>query len=270
MRILYLGDVVGCTGRKAVLDAVPRLRDQLALDFVIVNGENAAHGFGITPKIVTQFLDGGVDAITTGNHAWDKREVLDVIDDEPRLLRPLNYPEGTPGRGAYVYETAEGKKVMVAQVMGRLFMDPLDDPFAGINMALLNKHLGSTVDAIVVDVHAEATSEKMAMGQVLDGRVSLVVGTHSHIPTADAQILPQGTAYQTDLGMCGDYDSVIGMQKEAAIERFTRKIRGSRLEPATGPATVCGVFIETDETTGLARKIAPVRLGGRLSESVPA
>lgn len=270
MRLLYFGDVIGGSGRKAVLAAVERLRGELALDFVIVNGENAAHGFGITPKIAASFLEGGVDCITTGNHAWDRREILDVIDDEPRLLRPLNYPEGTPGRGAYVYELTDGRKVMVAQVMGRLFMDPLDDPFAAISRALLNKGLGRAVDAIVVDVHAEATSEKMAMGQTLDGRVSLVVGTHSHIPTADAQILPQGTAYQTDLGMCGDYDSVIGMQKEAAIERFTRKIRGSRLEPAEGDVTVCGVFLETDDATGLARRVEPVRIGGRLSENVPA
>lgn len=269
MRILYLGDVVGSAGRKATLAAVADLRPRLSLDFVMVNGENAAGGFGITPKIAQQFFDGGVDVITTGNHAWDKREILDVIDDEPRLIRPLNYPEGTPGRGWGIYETASGAKVMVAQVMGRLFMDPLDDPFAGINRALLNKHLKRDVDAILIDVHAEATSEKMAMGQVLDGRVSLVVGTHSHIPTADAQILPNGTAYQTDLGMCGDYDSVIGMEKAVAIERFTRKIRGERLQPAKGPATVCGVFVETDDTTGLAARIEPVRVGGRLAEHVP-
>lgn len=270
MRILYLGDVIGSAGRKGAIEAIGRLRDELALDFVLVNGENAAHGFGITPKIAAQFFAAGVDCVTTGNHAWDKREILDVIDDEPRLIRPLNYPEGTPGRGAHVYETASGKKVMVAQVMGRLFMDPLDDPFAGINRALLNKHMGAAVDAIVVDVHAEATSEKMAMGQVLDGRVSMVVGTHSHIPTADTQILPQGTAYQTDLGMCGDYDSVIGMQKEAAIDRFTKKMRGQRLEPATGPVSVCGIFVETDDATGLAVRAEPVRIGGRLKDTVPS
>lgn len=269
MRIAYFGDVIGGGGRKAVVDVVARLRGELALDFVIVNGENAAHGFGITPKIATQFLDGGVDAITTGNHAWDRSEILEVIDREPRILRPLNYPEGTPGRGFHVYQTAAGKRVMVAQVMGRLFMDPLDDPFAGINRALLNKYMGAAVDAIVVDVHAEATSEKMAMGHVLDGRVSMVVGTHSHIPTADAQILPKGTAYQTDLGMCGDYDSVIGMQKEAAIDRFTRKIRSSRLEPATGDVTVCGIYVETDDATGLARSVQPIRIGGRLAQTVP-
>lgn len=269
MRILYLGDVIGGGGRKAALETVERLRGALSLDFVIVNGENAAHGFGITPKITKSFVDGGVDCVTTGNHAWDRREILEIIDDEVRLIRPLNYPEGTPGRGAYIYTLADGRTVMVAQVMGRLFMDPLDDPFAAINRALLNKKLGINVDAIVVDVHAEATSEKMALGQTLDGRVSLVVGTHSHIPTADTQVFPKGTGYQTDLGMCGDYDSVIGMQKEAAIDRFTRKMRGTRLEPATGDATACGVFVETDDATGLARRIEPVRVGGRLAEHIP-
>ncbi|NVJ91533.1 MAG: TIGR00282 family metallophosphoesterase [Methylocystaceae bacterium] len=269
MRFLYCGDVMGRSGRTAILEQIPGLRARLGLDFVIVNGENSAHGFGITRKICDAFYDVGVDVITTGNHAWDQREVMNFIDEEPRLLRPMNYPEGTPGNGYYLYEMADGRKFFVAQVMGRLFMDPLDDPFAAI-AAVLEKHqLGTHMQAALVDVHAEATSEKMAMGHYLDGRVSLVAGTHSHIPTADAQILPHGTAYQTDVGMCGDYDSVIGMEKTVPIERFTKKISG-RLAPAEGPATLCGVFVETDDKTGLATSVSPVRLGGRLIEVVPA
>ena len=269
MKVLYIGDVVGKSGRKAVHDHLPRLRDELALDFVVVNGENAAHGFGITGAICEKFFDIGVDVVVTGNHAWDQREIIDYIQNEPRLLRPVNYPEGTPGRGFGVFETCGGKKAMVIQAMGRLFMDPLDDPFAGIQRALLNKKLGENVDFIFVDIHAEATSEKMAVGQHFNGQVSMVVGTHSHIPTADAQILPGGTAYQTDAGMCGDYDSVIGMTKAPAIGRFITKVRGERLTPATGEGTLCAVFVETDDATGLATRISPVRVGGRLIEVLP-
>ncbi len=268
MRFLYCGDVMGRSGRNVILEQVPQLREKLGLDFVIVNGENSAHGFGITRKICDAFYDVGVDVITTGNHAWDQREVMNFIDDEPRLLRPLNYPEGTPGQGFHVYEMKDNRRFFVAQVMGRLFMDPLDDPFTMLS-AVLDKHvLGRDVQASLVDIHAEATSEKMAMGQYLDGRVSLVAGTHSHIPTADAQVLPNGTAYQTDVGMCGDYDSVIGMEKSVPIERFTKKISG-RLTPADGPATLCAVFVDTDDETGLAKTVSPVRLGGRLIEITP-
>ena len=269
MNVLYIGDVVGKSGRKAVHDHLPRLRDELALDFVVVNGENAAHGFGITGAICEKLFEIGVDVVVTGNHAWDQREIIDYMQNEPRLLRPVNYPEGTPGRGFGVFETRGGKKAMVIQAMGRLFMDPLDDPFAGIQRALLNKKLGENVDFILVDIHAEATSEKMAVGQHFNGQVSMVVGTHSHIPTADAQILPGGTAYQTDAGMCGDYDSVIGMTKAPAIGRFITKVRGERLTPATGEGTLCAVFVETDDATGLATRISPVRVGGRLIEVLP-
>ena len=269
MNVLYIGDVVGKSGRKAVLEHLPRLREELALDFVVVNGENAAHGFGITAAICEQFFDNGVDVITTGNHAWDQREIIDYIGTEPRLLRPINYPEGTPGQGQGVYKTSKGKTVMVIQAMGRLFMDPLDDPFTGIGRALLNKKVGENVDFILVDIHAEATSEKMATGQYFDGRVSMVCGTHSHIPTADAQILPGGTAYQTDVGMCGDYNSVIGMTKGPAIGRFISKMPTQRLEPATGEGTLCGVFVRSDDATGLAQSISPVRVGGRLIEVIP-
>jgi metallophosphoesterase (TIGR00282 family) len=269
MKVLYIGDVVGKSGRKAVETHLPRLHDELTLDFVILNGENAAHGFGITGDICKAFFDLGVDAITTGNHAWDQREIIDYMATEPRLLRPVNYPEGTPGRGMGVFEAKNGKKVCVIQAMGRLFMDPLDDPFAGIQRALLNKKLGESVDFIFVDIHAEATSEKMAIAHHFDGQVSMVVGTHSHVPTADAQIFTGGTAYQTDVGMCGDYDSVIGMTKGPAIGRFITKVRGERLTPAMGEGTLCAVYVESDDATGLATRISPVRLGGRLIKVMP-
>ncbi len=269
MRLMYLGDVVGRSGRDAVIAALPGLRQSLKLDFVVVNGENSAHGFGITGKICEEFYAAGVDVLTTGNHAWDQREIIGYIDGDPRLLRPLNYPRGTPGRGAGVFVGPRGKKVLVIQVMGRLFMDPLDDPFAAIETEFTRHRMGATVDAVIVDIHAEATSEKMAIGHTCDGRASLVVGSHSHVPTADAQILTGGTAYQTDAGMCGDYDSVIGMKKENAIGRFVRKMPGERLTPADGDATICGVFVETDDKTGLAKRICPVRLGGRLQAIMP-
>ncbi len=260
MRILYCGDVVGRAGRDALARELPGLIGDRRIDLVIVNGENAAHGFGLTGKICRDFYDLGIDVVTTGNHAWDQREMLTYIDGDPKVLRPLNYPPGTPGRGAGIFESRSGASVLVAQVMGRLFMDPLDDPFQAIDAALADCVLGETVDAVVVDVHAEATSEKAAMGVHLDGRVSLVTGTHSHVPTADARLLPGGTAYQTDLGMCGDYDSVIGMKKEAATARFVTKLPAERLEPAEGEGTVCGVLLETGPD-GLAASLDPVRLG---------
>jgi 2',3'-cyclic-nucleotide 2'-phosphodiesterase len=272
MKVLYLGDVVGRSGRDAVIERLPEMRRRLKLDLVVINVENSAHGFGITPKLCEDFYGAGADVLTLGNHAWDQREILSFIDGEPRLLRPLNYPAGTPGRGFGIYSVERERKVMVVQVMGRLFMDPLDDPFAALERELARVRLGSgsgAVAAIIVDIHAEATSEKMAIGHSMDGRVSLVVGSHSHIPTADTQILPKGTAYQTDAGMCGDYDSVIGMKKEAAITKFVRKIPGERLSPAEGIGTVCGVMVETDDRTGLAVRVAPLRLGPRLAETWP-
>jgi metallophosphoesterase (TIGR00282 family) len=268
MRLLYCGDVVGRAGRDAVVTHIPALRGRLGLDFVVVEGENAAHGFGITTKICEEFFAAGVDAITLGNHAWDQREILQHIAAEPRLLRPNNAHEGTPGNGARVFTLGDGRRVLVVNVMTRLFMDALDDPFRAARREVDRAPLGE-VQAAIVDVHGEATSEKMAMGHHLDGRVSLVVGSHSHVPTADAQVLPGGTAYQTDAGMCGDYDSVIGMKKEPAVARFVTKLPGERLTPAEGPGTLCGVFVETDDATGLARRSAPVRVGGRLSETVP-
>ncbi len=269
MRLLFCGDVVGRSGREVVVEHLPRLRRELALDFAVVNGENAAGGFGITEKICAELYAAAADVVTTGNHIWDQKETLGSIDRDPRLLRPLNYPQGTPGRGVGVFPATRGRKVMVLNPMGRLFMDPLDDPFACVERELASQRLGATVDAIIVDVHAEATSEKMAMGHLLDGRVSLVVGTHTHVPTADSQILPKGTAYQTDAGMCGDYDSVIGMEKAVPIARFTRKLPTERMAAASGPATLCAVFVETDDRTGLARQVAPIRIGGRLTPHWP-
>ena len=269
MRHLYLGDIVGRSGRDAVIEQVGMLRRRLGADFVVVNGENAAHGFGITGRIAEDLYAAGVDCITTGNHVWDQREILGYIDGDPRLLRPINYPPGTPGRGVAVLPAAGGRQVMIVNVMARLFMDPLDDPFAAMDQVLADVELAGTVDSILVDFHGEATSEKMAMGHYLDGRVSLVVGSHSHVPTADTMVLTGGTAYQTDAGMCGDYDSVIGMKKQAPISRFVTKVPGERMQPAEGPATICGALVETDDATGLAISIAPLRCGGRLAPAWP-
>ncbi len=269
MRILVCGDVVGRSGRTVVTEQLGRLREALALDFIVVNGENAAGGFGITPKICNQFFDAGADAITTGNHVFDQREIIPHFDAEKRLLRPHNYPRTTPGTGVAVFPAPRGRNVLIVHVMTRLFMDPLDDPFASVTEALEPYRLGANIHAIVVDVHGEATSEKLAMGHFLDGRVSLVVGTHTHVPTADHQILPSGTAYQSDIGMCGDYDSVIGMKKATAVERFVRKMPTARLEAADGAATLCAILVETDDDTGLARRIEPLRIGGRLSQALP-
>lgn len=267
MKVLFLGDIVGRSGRDAVMALLPDLRRKLALDGVVVNGENAAHGFGVTPKLCQDFYTQGVDAITLGNHSWDQKELLAYADSDQRLIRPLNAVRGTPGRGFAIVELPRGKKLLVAQVIGRLFMDAADDPFAAIDDLLARYPLKGAVSAALIDVHAEATSEKMGMGHYLDGRVSAVVGSHSHIPTADAQILPKGTAYQTDAGMCGDYDSVIGMGKETAVFRLVRKLPSDRLAPAEGEATVCGVVIDIDDATGLAVAIKPLRLGGRLNQT---
>jgi len=269
MKILYLGDILGRSGRDAVIKELPRLRKELAVDFAIANGENAAHGFGLTLPLAEQLFKAGIDCLTNGNHVWDQREFIGQIGRDPRLLRPRNYPPGAPGRGANEYALADGRRVLVINVMGRLFMDPLDDPFQSVEAELAKVRLGASVAAIVVDVHAEASSEKQAMGHMLDGRVSLVIGSHTHVPTADTQILPGGTAFQTDAGMCGDYDSVIGMRKATPIQRFTRKLPTDKLEPADGPATICGVLVETDDRTGLAKKISPLRVGGRLSQAWP-
>ena len=268
MRILFLGDIVGRAGRDAVGAALPTLRQTHRLDLIIVNVENASHGFGCAPAMAEALFAAGADVLTLGNHAWDRKELLGYIETERRLIRPLNFPPGTPGQGSVLVELADGRRALVLQVMGRLFMEPNDDPFRSTAELLGRHRLGATVQAIVADIHAEATSEKMAYGHSFDGRVSLVVGTHTHCPTADHQVLAGGTAYQSDAGMCGDYDSVIGMDKGVAAARFWRRVPGERLAPADSEATLCGVFVETSDATGLALRIEPFRMGGRLSQAV--
>ena len=269
MRLLFLGDVVGRPGRNAVVERLPGLRDRWQLDCVVINGENSAGGFGITEAICDDLLNAGADAVTLGNHTWDQRETLVFIERQPRLLRPVNYPPGTPGRGANLIDTRSGARVLVVNVMGRLYMDPLDDPFAAVDRELETCPMGQVADAVIIDVHAEATSEKEAMGHYFDGRASLIVGTHTHVPTADHRILPAGTAYMSDAGMCGDYDSVLGMQKEESIRRFLQKTPGPRMEPGLGEGTLSGIAVETDDRTGLAHRVAAVRLGPHLEESWP-
>ncbi len=270
MRVLFLGDIMGRSGREAVERHLPGLRETLRPDAVIVNAENAAHGDGITAKICESLFALGVDCITTGNHVWGQREAIGWIDREPRVLRPLNYPPGTPGKGIYRKIFPDGRSLAILNPMGRQWMETLDCPFAAVQKALETESLGRGTSAIFVDFHAEATSEKMAMAHFLDGRVSAVVGTHTHIPTADAWILPGGTAYQTDAGMCGDYDSCIGVRKDIPLHKFLRKMPGEKYVPAEGEATVCGVFLVTDDKTGLAHSLAPVRVGPRLIPSMPA
>jgi metallophosphoesterase (TIGR00282 family) len=259
---MFLGDIVGRSAREKVTRELPRIKADYSIDFAIVNGENSAGGFGITEDICKDLFSSGVDCITTGNHLWDQREILDFITDEDRLLRPINFPNHTPGSGFNIFETEKGK-ILVINVMGRLFMDPLDDPFKIIDEILTNNELGKDIDAIVIDVHAEATSEKVALGHYCDGRASLVVGTHTHIPTADHQILQFGTGYQTDAGMCGDYDSVIGMNKENSINRFLKK-NSKKHFPALGNATLCGVIVECNIETGLAKNIKSYIYGDQL------
>ena len=269
MRILFIGDIVGRSGRTIVNERLPGLIKDWKLDLVVINGENAAGGFGITEVIYNELIDAGADAITLGNHAWDQREALVFIERAPRLIRPINYPKGTPGRGAALVETKNGKHALVINAMGRIFMDAMDDPFAAIDHELTACPLKSGADAIVIDMHCEATSEKQSMGFFCDGRASLVVGTHTHAPTADHRIMPGRTAFMSDVGMTADFESVIGMNKDEPLNRFLRKLPGSKFEAASGPATLCGLAVETDDATGLALKVGAVRLGGILEQAVP-
>jgi metallophosphoesterase (TIGR00282 family) len=264
MRLLFCGDVMGRSGREVVIGHLPRLRRDLALDFVVVNGENAAHGFGITEEICRDLYDAGCDVVTGGNHSWDRREIINYIAGDPRLLRPINFPPGTPGTGHGIFALPDGRTMLVINAMARLFMDAIDDPFRAVGELLTANPLGHGVSAIFVDFHGEASSEKTAMGHFCDGKASAVIGTHTHVPTADHRILTKGTAYMTDVGMCGDYDSVIGLEKEAATARFLRKMPGERPAIADGAGTLCAVFVETDDVTGLALRVAPLRLGGGL------
>jgi len=269
MRLLFLGDIVGRSGRQAVLEALPGLRRRYALDFVAINGENAAGGFGITEAIMDELVQAGADVVTLGNHAFDQKEALVFIERQPRLLRPINYPPGTPGRGAGMFKTASGADVLVINAMGRIFMPELDDPFRAIDAELTACKLKQGADAIVIDFHAEATSEKQALGYFIDGRASVLVGTHTHAPTADQRVLPAGTAFVSDIGMCGDYDSVLGMDVEEPINRFVTKVPKQRFEPANGPATLSGLAVDIDDATGLARACAAFRMGPTLEPAAP-
>ena len=270
MRILFLGDVMGRSGRAALTERLPGLREARKLDFVVVNGENATSGAGLSPDHARVLLQAGADVITLGDHAFDQRDMLQFIEREPRILRPLNYAKAAPGQGARVFDAPGGRKVLVAQALGQVFMRrPFDDPFSAIETVLKTHPLGGVVNATLIDMHCEATSEKMAMGQFCDGRASVVVGTHTHIPTADARILPRGTAYQSDAGMCGDYDSIIGMDKEEPMRRFLTGMSKGRFSPAMGEATLSGLYAETDDRTGRATRAEMVRIGGRLAPAGP-
>ncbi|WP_024574177.1 MULTISPECIES: TIGR00282 family metallophosphoesterase [unclassified Afipia] len=269
MRILFVGDVVGRSGRVALNETLPGLIRDWKLDLVVVNGENAAGGFGITEAIYHEFLEAGADAITLGNHSWDQREALVFIDRAPRLIRPANFPPGTPGRGAALIDTRSGKRALVINAIGRVFMQPFDDPFAILDRELSACPLREAADAVLVDFHGEATSEKQSIGYFCDGRASIVVGTHTHVPTSDHRILPGGTAYMTDAGMTGDYESVIGMQKDEPLGRFLRGYPAGRFEAADGVGTLSGLAVETDDATGLATRVAAVRIGPLLERAVP-
>jgi metallophosphoesterase (TIGR00282 family) len=269
VRLLFLGDVVGRSGRNAVAATLPGLRERMKLDFVVVNGENAAGGFGITEPILLDLLDAGADVVTLGNHAFDQKEALVFIERHERLLRPINFPPGTPGRGSGLFKARNGADVLVLNAMGRVFMAELDCPFRAVDRDLTACGLKRGADAIVIDFHAEATSEKQALGHFADGRASLVIGTHTHAPTADERVLPGGTAFMTDVGMCGDYNSVVGMDREEPLNRFLTKIPRERFEPALGPATISGLAVEVSDETGLALAAKSLRLGGVLEPTEP-
>ncbi len=271
MRLAFFGDVVGRAGRAAVSEHLPKVRAELKLDFVVVNGENAAGGFGITSSTAQELFDAGADCITLGNHSWDQSEALVYIERETRLLRPYNYPKSLtiPGRGSQLFTTPSGQRVFVVQIHGSAFMESLDDPIQGVAAALEECPLGQVSDAIIVEMHAEATAEKYIMGHFCDGRVTAVVGAHTHVPTGDAHIMANGTAYMSDAGMCGDYDSVIGMKKGPLVQRAATRLPVERKSPAEGPATLCGVYIESDDRTGLAVRVHPIRVGGRLQPTMP-
>ena len=269
MKILFLGDVVGRTGRNAIIEKLPGLRTNLGLDFVVINAENAAAGNGLTAKIAETLFAAGADVLTLGDHAFDQKEMLQHINKDHRILRPLNIANGAPGQGAHVFTASRGRKVLVTVVLGRVFMNrPFDDPFSAVE-TVLKKHPLGAVQASIVEFHAEATSEKMGFGHWCDGRASLVVGTHTHVPTADTMIQSRGTAYQSDAGMCGDYNSVIGMDKAEPMRRFVSGMSGGRFEPAQGEATLCGTLIETDDATGLAKSCSAFRLGPCLAQAGP-
>ncbi len=270
MRILFVSDVVGNGGRRIVCDELPSLRDCLQVDFVVVNGENAAHGRGISPRLASKLFDAGADVITLGNHAFDEASILVHLERENRILRPVNIARGAPGAEFGIYPVSDGRSILVISALGRKYMEELyGNPFSDVDELITENALGREVNATVLDFHAEATSEKMAMGHWCDGRVSLVVGTHTHVPTADARVLRGGTGYMTDVGMCGNFDSVIGYEKTEPLRRFVTGMRGGRFEPDTKNPTLCAIFAVTDDTTGLATKVSPIQVGGDLERILP-
>jgi hypothetical protein len=271
MKILFLGDVVGRSGRTAIIEQLGKLREDWKLDFVVVNGENASNGAGLTSAHAKALLDAGADVLTLGDHSFDQKDMIQFCEAEPRIIRPLNFSKSAPGKGAKVFEASRGRKVLVAQALGQVFMKrPFDDPFSALETVLKAHPMGGNVNASLIDIHCEATSEKMAVGHFCDGRASIVVGTHTHVPTSDTMILPGGTAFQSDAGMCGDYNSVIGMDKAEPLRRFITGMPKGRFEPAIGEATLSGIYVETNDRTGKATRVEAVRQGGRLSQQGPA
>ena len=271
MKILFLGDVMGRAGRTAITERLPKLREAWKLDFVVVNAENSSNGMGVTAAHARLLLGAGADVLTLGDHAFDQKDMMQFCESEPRIIRPLNFSKAAPGKGARVFEATRGRKVLVAQVLGQVFMKrAFDDPVSAVDTVMRSHPMGGAVNASLIDIHCEATSEKMAMGHYCDGRASIVVGTHTHVPTADTMILPGGTAFQSDAGICGDYNSVIGMNKEEPLRRFITGMPKARFEPAKGEATLSGLYVETDDRTGKATRVEAVRQGGRLSQQGPS
>ena len=265
MNILILGDIVGPSGREAIVKKLPNLIKKKKLDFVIINGENAADpGVGITKKNTEEFFEAGTDVITTGNHVWDQRETMEFITSEKRLLRPENLIKGSPGVGTGIFNSKNNKKVAVINLMGNIFMKKCEDVFEAAKKFIQTVKLIKDADFIIVDLHGEITSEKMAMGYLFDGKATMVVGTHTHVPTSDHRIMEKGTAYQTDIGMCGDYNSVIGMNRDNSLKRFLKDSPVTKHYPALGEATISGLMVEADDKTGLAKKIEPIIVGGVL------
>lgn len=265
MKILFCGDIVGKSGRNSIEKYVPKFRAELDLDLVIANVDNASGGFGVNKNTCDELIGFGVDVMTGGDHIWDQRDCIGFINDYKKLLRPLNFPQSTPGVGARIFQGKNQQKILVIHLLGQVFIkNYLNCPFEMIDDLLKKYQLGKDAEAIIVDFHAEASSEKMAMGKFLDGRVSAVIGSHTHIPTNDFHIMKAKTAYQTDAGMCGDYDSVIGMEKSVPLRMFLNKRKSEKMTPANGEATFCATLVEIDDKTGLAKNIEAIKIGGAL------
>ena len=269
MNILLLGDIMGPSGRKAIIEKLPGLIRKKKIDFVILNGENAGDGgVGITKKIFSELIEAGADVITTGNHVWDEQEAMEFIISESSLLRPENLTKGSPGNGYGIFISKNNKKVAVINLMGNVFMKKAEDVFQEAKKFIKNVKLKKDADFIIVDMHGEITSEKMAMAYLFDGKATMVVGTHTHVPTSDHMILEKGTAYQTDVGMCGDYISVIGMNRDNSLKKFLKDNSAIKHYPALGVATISGLMVTADENTGLANKIEPIVFGGALTSTI--